>query len=185
MSNTPSAIPSITPSTRIHIITTGGTIEKTYDETEGSLENRGTVLTQWLARYLRLPYTAIEMHPLMSKDSLHMDEKDRELMVHTIKRILHAPTTEKTAVIVSHGTDTMCLSAEYCLNQLGPLHMPIIFTGAMRPLGLLDSDALQNITEALMCAKLLGPGVYIVFHNEVFQAGKVRKDPPSKTFAAI
>ncbi|HWU44250.1 MAG TPA: hypothetical protein VN132_12455, partial [Bdellovibrio sp.] len=51
------------------IITTGGTIEKTYDEFDGSLQNRGTSIRNRILSKMRLPYTNILVHPLLSKDS--------------------------------------------------------------------------------------------------------------------
>ena len=43
---------------KVIVITTGGTIEKTYDELEGTLSNRGSHLQEMLKR-IRLPYTEI------------------------------------------------------------------------------------------------------------------------------
>jgi L-asparaginase len=55
----------------IALITTGGTIEKTYDEATGSLGNTRSIVDRMLRR-LRLADTAINVIELMSKDSLHM-----------------------------------------------------------------------------------------------------------------
>ncbi len=38
---------------------------------------------------------------------------------------------------------------------------PIVFTGAMRPYELRSTDALQNLTEALLAVQLVAPGVYV------------------------
>ena len=38
----------------------------------------------------------------------------------------------------------------------------------MVPLGFENSDALQNLTESLIAARLLAPGVYVVMHNQIF-----------------
>jgi L-asparaginase len=59
---------------------------------------------------------------------------------------------------------------------------PIVFTGAMKPMGFEDSDAAQNITEALLATKILKPGVYISFHNRVFELPRVRKNKETRTF---
>lgn len=53
----------------ITIISTGGTIEKVYDEKEGKLENQQSVLEEMFAK-LRLPELKFNHIPLMSKDSL-------------------------------------------------------------------------------------------------------------------
>ncbi len=165
----------------IIIITTGGTIEKTYDEFDGSLENRGTSIKNRILSKLRLPYTNIHVFPLISKDSLLMDDQDRELICQTIAEQLH----KNIPIVVLHGTDTMALSAEYCFCHLKSIDMPIVFTGAMIPMGFEDSDATQNVTEALLASKLLKPGFYISFHNQIFEVPHVRKNKDKRTFEEI
>jgi L-asparaginase len=59
---------------------------------------------------------------------------------------------------------------------LRDLQYPIVLTGAMTPLGFEGSDGLQNLTESLFAARVLGPGVYVVMHNQVFPVDQVRKD---------
>jgi len=46
----------------------------------------------------------------------------------------------------------------------------------MTPLGFEASDGLQNLTESLLAARTLAPGVYVVMHNQVFPVDRVRKD---------
>lgn len=163
------------------IITTGGTIEKTYDEFDGSLENRGTSIKNRILSKLRLPYTNIHVHPLLSKDSLYMDEKDRALICQTIQE----ECAKKAPIVVLHGTDTMALSAEFCFERIQALEVPVVFTGAMIPMGFEDTDATQNVTEALLAAKLLAPGFYISFHNQIFEVPYVKKNKEKRTFEAI
>jgi L-asparaginase len=160
------------------IITTGGTIEKTYDEFDGSLENRGTSMKNRILSKLRLPYTNISVHPLLSKDSLYMDETDRELICVTIKEELK----KNAPIVVLHGTDTMALSAKFCFEKIKNLSVPVVFTGAMIPMGFEDTDATQNVTEALLASKLLKPGFYISFHNQIFEVPHVEKNKSKGTF---
>ena len=167
--------------TKIIVISTGGTIEKTYDEHDGTLENRGPVIKQSIIERMRLPYTSLEVHSLFSKDSLHMTDADREMLCQSIKSFvpLNCP------IVVLHGTDTMALSAQYCFERIKNLSAPVVFTGAMKPLGFDDSDATQNVTEALLACKLLTVGIYISFHNRIFQVPKVRKNPSLRTFESF
>jgi L-asparaginase len=157
---------------KINIITTGGTIEKTYDEQDGSLLNRGPLIRQKILDKLRLPFTDIDVTPILSKDSLYMDENDRAFLLKSLEEKL----AEGHPVLVLHGTDTMALSAEYCFDRLKNLNVPVVFTGAMRPMGFDDSDAQQNVTEALLALRLLAPGFYISFHNCILPVPKVRKN---------
>ncbi len=163
------------------IITTGGTIEKTYDEFDGSLENRGTSIKNRILSKLRLPYTNIEVRPLLSKDSLYMDDQDRALIAETIKDELK----RKSPIVVLHGTDTMALSAVYCHERIKNLEVAVVFTGAMIPMGFEDTDATQNVTEALLSAKLLSPGFYISFHNQIFKVPNVQKNKEKRTFEEV
>lgn len=170
-----------TPAVDVIIVTTGGTIEKTYDEFDGSLENRGTSIKNRILSKLRLPYTNIQVHPLLSKDSLFMDDTDRELICQTL-----ALEAKKNApIVVLHGTDTMAQSAQYCFDRIKNLAVPVVFTGAMIPMGFEDTDATQNVTEALLSAKLLKPGFYISFHNQIFEVPHVQKNKEKRTFEAV
>ena len=165
----------------ILIITTVGTIEKTYDEFDGSLENRGTSIKNRILSKLRLPYTNIIVHPVLSKDSLYMDDADRKLIAETIAEDLklNAP------IVLLHGTDTMALTANYCFEHIKNITVPVVFTGAMVPMGFDDTDATQNVTEALLSAKLLPPGIYISFHNQIFKVPHVQKNKEKRTFEEI
>lgn len=170
-----------TPVQDVIIITTGGTIEKTYDEFDGSLENRGTSIRNRILSKMRLPYTNILVHPLLSKDSLYMTDADRSLISATIKEQMQ----RSCPIVVLHGTDTMSVSAEFCFKEIGTPKVPVVFTGAMIPMGFEDSDAAQNVTEALLAAKLMQPGFYISFHNQVFKVPNVQKNKEKSTFESI
>ncbi len=167
--------------TRVILITTGGTIDKTYDEGEGTLENRDSLIKQALVARLRLPYTELEVFSIMSKDSLYMTDEDRSLICIYMKNQLN----RNIPIVVLHGTDTMTHTAEFCLKNIGEVNVPIVFTGAMKPLGFSDSDAQQNVTEALLAAKLLKPGFYVSFHNRIFNVPHVKKNKDKRTFEEV
>ena len=88
-------------------------------------------------------------------------------------------------ILILHGTDTMTQSAAQVLRDLSPIGVPIVFTGAMRPLGFEKSDAVQNLTEALLVCRLKPPGVYIACHGRVFEAPLVQKNRERLTFEAL
>jgi L-asparaginase len=58
----------------------------------------------------------------------------------------------------------------------------VVLTGAMRPYEFRDSDALQNVTEALLAARILDGGIYVVMHNRVLSFPGVVKDRRALTF---
>ena len=163
---------------KIHVITTGGTIEKIYSERSGQVENLGTKIDRYLQQ-LRLPDAHIEVTPLMNKDSLEMTEEDRELVLAVTRvKVAEAP------VVITHGTDTMVETGKLLKARLAALAYPVILTGAMTPLGFERSDGLQNLTESLLAARTLAPGVWIVVHNQVFDVDQARKDRENARFVA-
>lgn len=163
-------------SKRIALISTGGTIEKTYDELSGLLANKVSVLDIMLAS-LELRGIVVDRVQLMNKDSLDMTPEDHTL----IARIALEMATNHDGVVVVHGTDRLAASGER-LCELGKPASAIVFTGAMRPYELRSTDAIQNFTEALLAVQLLPPGVYVAMHNRVLQFPGVIKDPQRGTF---
>lgn len=161
----------------VHIITTGGTIEKSYDELDGTLSNRGSHLREMLKR-LRLPHTIVHHQDLLWKDSLEMTDFDREMIYLAVRNLL----PQKIPVLILHGTDTMEITAQYLFDRLMPIPVPIVFTGAMKPFGFEDSDALQNFTEALYATLLIDPGIYISMHGALHVMPGIRKNRERGTF---
>lgn len=161
----------------IVILTTGGTIEKTYDESDGSLRNVGSVLDHILTR-LRLHDLTWRHVRVMSKDSLEMTDDDRNMICEAVREAL--PTGD--AVLIVHGTDTLSITGEHLHARLIGLDKPVVLTGAMRPFEFRDSDAFQNMTEALLACRLLSPGVYVVMHSQALRFPGVQKDRARMTF---
>jgi L-asparaginase len=162
---------------KLTILTTGGTIDKTYDEFQGSLRNSHTVLDVILDR-LRLPDLFIRHVEVMHKDSLEMTEEDRE----TIARAVCDAAPSSDGIVVLHGTDTLADTGEHLCEKGTDLDIPVILTGAMRPYEFRDTDATQNVTEALLASRLLDGGVYVVMHNRVLKFPGVIKDREALAF---
>ncbi|MDK2976589.1 MAG: L-asparaginase [Candidatus Marinimicrobia bacterium] len=162
---------------KITIITTGGTIEKTYNEQDGSLKNYSSILTKILGS-LRLPDLEIQQRNIIFKDSLDMTDEDRDLVL----RLTRLEMKNADAVIILHGTDTLENTGELLYHEIKNPPCPIIFTGAMRPYEFRDSDAVQNVTESLIAARLVEPGIYVVMHNRILKFPGVFKDRTRRTF---
>lgn len=164
---------------KVHLITTGGTIEKIYSEQTGQVENLIAKIDRYL-QLLRLPDAEIEVTPLLNKDSLEMTDEDRELVLRVVReRVVEAP------VVITHGTDTMVETGQLLKRRLTDLKYPVILTGAMTPLGFERSDGLQNMTESLFAARTLPPGVWIVIHGQVFDVDNARKDRENARFVPL
>src|SRR5208282_829024 len=162
---------------RIYLISTGGTIEKVYSEQSGVVENRAAKLERYL-RMLRLPDAEIHTFHLMNKDSLEMTDEDRAEVRDRVAVLL----AEGAPIVISHGTDTMVETGRYLDASFPDIKVPIVLTGAMTPLGFEGSDGLQNLTESLLAARLVAPGVYIVMHGQVFPVGHAQKNKDKATF---
>lgn len=164
----------------VHLINTGGTIEKSYQETDGSLLNVDARLDHFLQR-LRLPDIRLIITRLMNVDSLHMTPEHRELVAHTVA----VKQLEGHPIIVSHGTDTMIETGKAIKSKISTLSVPVVMTGAMIPLGFENSDGLQNQTEAIMATLFLTPGIWVVMHGQVFPVHNARKNKDRGTFEPI
>jgi L-asparaginase len=160
-----------TPKT-IALLSTGGTIEKTYNESDGTITNQRSVLEIMLAG-LVLHGVRIDRVPVMNKDSLEMTDVDHDVIVDAVQAAL----ATHDGVVITHGTDRLEHTGERLVERLEPaLRAPVILTGAMRPFELRTTDALQNMTEALLAVQIAPPGVYVAMHNELLRFPGVVKD---------
>jgi len=162
---------------RIALVSTGGTIEKTYDDLEGVLHNRFSVLDVMLAS-LELEGVEIVRERLMNKDSLDMTARDHRLIAKSAGEL----ADRHHGIVIVHGTDRLAETGEGIVKTLKTPRVPVVLTGAMRPYMMRNTDAVQNLTEALLAVQLLAPGVYVAIHNNVLAFPGVEKDRERGTF---
>ena len=72
----------------------------------------------------------------------------------------------------------------YLQRALRELHVPIVLTGAMTPLGFEKSDGLQNLAESLMAVQLVRAGGYVVMPETCHLVNRVRKDHTLSRFVS-
>jgi len=161
---------------RIHLIATGGTIEKIYSEQRGSVENLESKIESYLKR-LRLPDAEVDTTRLMNKDSLEMTEADRAQVLATVKSKLDAP------IVITHGTDTMVETADVLGREIRD--KTVVLTGAMVPYKFGSSDGLFNLGSALAFVQSLPCGVYVAMGGRVFDWSNVRKNRQTGTFEEL
>jgi L-asparaginase len=106
-----------------------------------------------------------------------MSDRDHELIAATALQMSRA----YDGVVIVHGTDTLAVTG-HRIVEAGEVETPVVLTGAMRPYLLRNTDALQNMTEALLAVQLLAPGVYVAMHNAVLAFPGVTKDEQRGTF---
>ncbi|MGB0288918.1 asparaginase domain-containing protein [Aequoribacter sp.] len=159
----------------IHIITTGGTIDKVYFDAKSTYQIGQPVIERLLDEMnVAFSHTLI---PLMRIDSLDMSDKHRQTLADCI-----AELPAGARVIVTHGTDTMTDSARYLGNLVDKT---VVFTGALQPAAFRDSDAIFNIGCALGAAQSAAPGAYIAMNGQIFEPGQVIKNRDANRFEAI
>ena len=162
---------------RIALISTGGTIEKTYNEISGVLHNEVRVLDVMIDS-LQLEGVEIVRIPLLNKDSLEFTDADHELIAQTTESMSRG----HDGIVIVHGTDTLDRTGDAICALPSQIPVPVVITGAMRPYIMRNTDALQNLTEALLAVQLLSPGVYLTIHNKVLPFPGVVKDHALGTF---
>ena len=150
---------------KIKIFAVGGTIDKVYfdklSDYQVGLPNAKEILD-------RLPIAfEYEVESLLRKDSLDMDDVDRELVR------AHVATESCSKIIVTHGTDTMIETAKRLSDVPGKC---IVLTGAMEPARFESSDAVFNVGMAVGAVSCLPDGVYIAMNGRIFDPFKCRKN---------
>jgi L-asparaginase len=160
---------------RIRILVTGGTFDKEYDELTGRLFFRETHLPEMLRRGRCL--LEVTTDTVMMIDSLDLDDEGRRRIVE------RARSCEESAVVITHGTDTMVETAR-ALAAAGIQSKTIVLTGAMVPYAFGSSDGLFNLGSALSFAQVLPPGVYVAMNGQQFRWDRVRKNTASGCFEA-
>lgn len=157
--------------TKLHIFTTGGTIDKVYFDALSEFQ----VGESPLDAILREANVGIDydLTSLMRKDSLELTDTDRDSIHDAVS------ATEAQHILITHGTDTMAQTAE---RLRGIASKTIVLTGAMQPARLRSTDAIFNVGFAIAAARLQSPGVYIAMNGRVFPAGEVRKDRAAGRF---
>ncbi|MBO4519408.1 MAG: asparaginase [Paludibacteraceae bacterium] len=84
--------------------------------------------------------------------------------------------------VILHGTDTMSYSASALSFMLENLGKPVVFTGSQLPVGVLRSDAKENLLTAIEIAaakdedgNAIVPEVTIYFEDRLFRANRTTK----------
>ena len=155
----------------ITILTTGGTIDKVYFDANSDFEIGDSLLPELLSE--ANIHDGYSLRELVRKDSLELSEDDRKLVEEAVSQ------TGSERILITHGTDTMTLTAEALKGVTGKT---IVLFGAMQPARMRRSDAVFNLGFAWAAVSLLPEGVYIAMNGEVFEAGTVRKNLQAKRF---
>lgn len=155
----------------IRFITTGGTIDKIYFDALSQFEIGESVVQHVLSEGLvEFEYDVVS---LLQKDSLEMDDDDRQKLHDYIEK------DDASLYVITHGTDTMPETAGVLSDLEG---RTIVLTGALSPARFKTTDAVFNVGMAVAAVQVAEPGVYIAMSGQVFSADAVRKNRAENRF---
>lgn len=162
--------------TRIRILTTGGTIACTRDPVTGALEPTLSVDDLIAAAGLLSPApgTVVSGRDLTRLDSSAITLADLDLLIDAVRTELNDGAD---AVVVTHGTDSMEDTA-LALDLVHAADVPVVLTGSMRPFDAADYDGIANLRGAVNAAAdpaNRGRGVLISFASRLLPARGVLK----------
>ena len=157
---------------RLLLIHTGGTISMVPGP--HGFEPRAGVAEQ-LARSVlgeRLPTAELEIcafDPLLDSADIGPRHWNRLL------DMIEAAEGAQDGIVVTHGTDSLAYSAAALALALGERSGRVVVTGAMRPSGSDNSDARDNLGDALAAACAAPPGVHVQFAGHLMAGDRVVK----------
>jgi len=158
----------------IRFITTGGTIDKIYFDSQSRFEVGDSQVRHILSDGLvEFDY---EIVAPLKKDSLDLTDADRGMLHDLIAG------DDGRCFVVTHGTDTMVETAAVLADIEGKT---IVLTGALSPARFRSTDAVFNVGMAVAAVQVAPPGVYIAMNGQVFEAGKVRKNREANRFEPL
>lgn len=158
----------------LHIITTGGTIDKIYFDAKSDYQVGEPVIGDLLASMgVNFPYT---VESALRKDSLDLDDADRALIRERVELCTEA------RVLITHGTDGMVATGQ---ALAGIPAKTIVLTGALQPAAFKSSDAIFNIGCAIGALQAASPGVYIAMNGQLFDIDNVVKNLEANRFETL
>lgn len=159
---------------QLHVLTTGGTIDKVYYDDHSDYQVGEPEISRILAK-MNVGFEW-SVQALMRKDSIHMDEADRQQIRAAVL------ASEHRHILITHGTDTMTDTAA-ALRDIGD--RVVVMTGALNPARFVDSDAMFNIGCAIGAVQALTAGVWIVMNGQIWDPSTVRKNRQANRFEAL
>ena len=159
---------------QLKIITTGGTIDKLYFD-DASEYQIGTPVIGDLLHSYKVAFR-FEVVSLMKKDSLYINDDDREL----IKRVIEK--SEEKHFLITHGTDSMVDTANYLADIKDKV---IVLTGALTPARFQNTDAIFNIGCAIAAVQTLQQGAWVIMNGLVWDPKHVKKNRAENRFQKV
>lgn len=156
---------------KIKILATGGTFDKIYYDAKSDF-HIGEPMALPILQEANATFD-YEVESILKKDSLDIDDDDRELIRCAVER----EPCER--IVITHGTDSMIKTA-MCLLEIE--NKTIVITGAMQPARMRYSDSAYNIGVATAAVQLLEPGVYVAMNGKIHDPRSTTKNVEMSRF---
>ncbi len=156
---------------KILLLHTGGTIGMTRDRQSGVL--KPDLFYQGLLEFIPELSSLAELEvriPFVLDSSQITGEHWQSLA-----RLAAAAVGQTDGVVITHGTDTLAYTASALSFMLSGLPLPVILTGAQKPLGELRSDARNNLVNAVDLAGCGIPELGLFFDYKLFRGNRASK----------
>lgn len=164
---------------KVLLISTGGTITMVREKVSGALvpadmETFKAFIPELFAGEVEVDIQAFT--PLLDSSDVGPDSW-RQMAQMVADRY-----DQYDGFVILHGTDTMSYSASALSFMLENLNKPVVFTGSQLPVGVLRSDAKENLLTAIEIASAkdengdaIVPEVTIYFEDRLFRANRTTK----------
>ena len=164
---------------KVLLISTGGTITMVREQATGALvpadmETFKAYLPELFEGDIQVEIEAFT--PLLDSSDINPSCWVR------MAQMVHAHYNDYDGFVILHGTDTMSYSASALSFMFENLNKPIVFTGSQLPIGVLRSDARENLLTAIEIAaakdeegNAIVPEVTVYFEDQLFRANRTTK----------
>ena len=164
---------------KVLLISTGGTITMVRDKSTQALvpadiETFKAYMPELFEGDVKVEIEAFS--PLLDSSDINPDCWVR------MARMVYDRYEDYDGFVILHGTDTMSYSASALSFMLENLSKPVVFTGSQLPVGVLRSDAKENLLTAIEIAaakdeegNAIVPEVTIYFEDRLFRANRTTK----------
>lgn len=157
---------------KILLVHTGGTIGMTRDSRSGVLrpDHFYASLLKVIPELSAIADIEVEIPFVFDSAELNFHHWQQ------LATIIQARIGSISGVVVTHGTDTLAYTASALSYMLHNIPVPVILTGAQKPLDELRSDARNNLINAveLACADI--PEVCIFFDYKLMRGNRTSKN---------
>lgn len=164
---------------KVLLISTGGTITMVRDKASGALVPADMEIFKAYMPELFAGEIQVDIEAFTPQ----IDSSDIGPQIwEQVARMVVSHYDEYDGFVVLHGTDTMSYSASALSFMLENLSKPVVFTGSQLPVGVLRSDAKENLLTAIEIAaakdedgNAIVPEVTIYFEDRLFRANRTTK----------